>query len=147
MLLENLVTRRVSEENASKSSLTRRVTKQGIKQNDKDGDGKLTGDEIPERMRQAMARIDTKSDNSVDEAELDQMLKSFGGGGGRGGRPPVIVNQPRTAIAQCIDRQRNSTGHLVLVRFTSVVLVSRGNESQSRILALVALAGPLEESR
>jgi len=29
MLLDNLVTRRVSEENASKSSLTRRVTKQG----------------------------------------------------------------------------------------------------------------------
>jgi len=29
MLLENVVTRRVSEENASKSSLTRRVTKQG----------------------------------------------------------------------------------------------------------------------
>ena len=29
MLLENLVTRRVSEENASKSSLTRRVTKPG----------------------------------------------------------------------------------------------------------------------
>jgi len=29
MLLENLVTRRVSEENASKSSLTRRVTTQG----------------------------------------------------------------------------------------------------------------------
>ena len=29
MLIENLVTRRVSEENASNSSLTRRVTKQG----------------------------------------------------------------------------------------------------------------------
>ena len=29
MLLENVVTRRVSEENVSKSSLTRRVTKQG----------------------------------------------------------------------------------------------------------------------
>ena len=29
MLLENLVTRRVSEENVSNSSLTRRVTKQG----------------------------------------------------------------------------------------------------------------------
>jgi len=29
MLLEKLATRRVSEENASKSSLTRRVTKQG----------------------------------------------------------------------------------------------------------------------
>jgi len=29
MLLENLVTRRVSEENASEFSLTRRVTKQG----------------------------------------------------------------------------------------------------------------------
>ena len=29
MLLENVVTRRVSEENASKSSLTRRVNKQG----------------------------------------------------------------------------------------------------------------------
>ena len=30
MLLGNLVTRRVSEENASNSSLTRRVTKQGL---------------------------------------------------------------------------------------------------------------------
>jgi len=29
MLLENLVTRRVSEENASNTSLTRRATKQG----------------------------------------------------------------------------------------------------------------------
>ena len=29
MLIENLVTRRVSEETGSKSSLTRRVTKQG----------------------------------------------------------------------------------------------------------------------
>jgi len=29
MLLENLVTRRVSEENVSNTSLTRRVTKQG----------------------------------------------------------------------------------------------------------------------
>ena len=57
------------------------------------------------------------------------------------------ADDPMLAIAQRIDRQRNSTGHLALVRFTSVVLVLRGNENQSRALALVALAGPLEESR
>jgi len=59
-----------------------------FKQNDKDGDGKLTGDEIPERMRQNTARIDTNSDGSVDRAEIQQMAKNFAGGGAGGGRPP-----------------------------------------------------------
>ena len=58
-----------------------------FKQNDKDGDGKLTGDEIPERMRQGMARVDTNNDGSVDRAEVERMMKNFGGGAG-GGRPP-----------------------------------------------------------
>jgi hypothetical protein len=55
-----------------------------FKENDKDGDGKLTGDEIPERMRQGMGRVDTNGDDSVDRAEIQQMMKNFSGGG----RPP-----------------------------------------------------------
>ncbi len=56
-----------------------------FEQNDKDGDGKLTGDEIPERMRQGLARIDANGDQSIDRSELEKMMSNFGR---EGGRPP-----------------------------------------------------------
>jgi Ca2+-binding EF-hand superfamily protein len=69
-----------------------------LEQYDADGDGKLTGDEIPERMRQGMARIDTNGDGAIDKAELEQMMRNMGGGdrptrergqeGGEGNRTP-----------------------------------------------------------
>jgi len=60
-----------------------------FEQNDANSDGKLTGEEIPERMRQGMARIDTNGDGAIDKSEMEQMMRSFGGGNrpGREGGP------------------------------------------------------------
>ena len=54
---------------------------------DADKDGKLTGDEIPERMRERAESADTNKDKSLDKAELEAMgRQAFGGGrGGFGG--------------------------------------------------------------
>lgn len=51
---------------------------------DANKDGKLSGDEIPERMRDRVAEIDTNKDKAVDKAELEAMARQFGGGGGGG---------------------------------------------------------------
>jgi len=61
-----------------------------MSENDKNKDGKLTGDEIPERMRAGLERIDTNKDSAIDKAELEAMMRNFGRGrpGGEGGRPP-----------------------------------------------------------
>lgn len=62
-------------------------------QMDKDGDGKLSKEEMPERMQQGMERLDTNKDGFVDKAEIEQMMERFregrpGGPGARGeGRP------------------------------------------------------------
>ena len=56
--------------------------------NDKDGDGKLTGDEISERMRPNLAEIDTDGDQSISMAEFTASIakrRAAGGGGGGGG--------------------------------------------------------------
>jgi Ca2+-binding EF-hand superfamily protein len=69
-----------------------------LEQNDKDKDGKLTGDEIPERMRENLARVDTNSDGSVDKAELEKMMSRMAGGpGGRGPRDgqPAEGDRPK----------------------------------------------------
>lgn len=56
-------------------------------QNDKDGDGKLSADEVPERMKQAFDRGDSNGDGLLEKSEVEELLKSFGGGQGpnRGG--------------------------------------------------------------
>ncbi len=67
--------------------------------NDKDGDGKLTGDEMPERMRQALDRVDRNGDGSVDKAEAEEMAARMNGGqrpgGGREGNTPSETRVPR----------------------------------------------------
>ncbi|MCP4175560.1 MAG: hypothetical protein GY758_32845 [Fuerstiella sp.] len=52
---------------------------------DENKDGKLSGDEIPERMRDRVEQIDTNKDKAVDKAELEAMAQQFGGGRGGGG--------------------------------------------------------------
>jgi hypothetical protein len=57
---------------------------------DKDGDGKLTEGELPERMKERFATMDANNDKSID---LEEFLKAprgggGGGGGGRRGGPP-----------------------------------------------------------
>ena len=51
---------------------------------DANDDGKLSGDEIPERMRRGMDRIDTNGDGALDEAEIKALAERFGQGQGRG---------------------------------------------------------------
>lgn len=57
---------------------------------DMDKDGKLSGDEIPERMLQNLQRVDTNSDGAIDKAELEQAMARMAEQGGRqpGGRRP-----------------------------------------------------------
>ena len=55
---------------------------------DQDSDGKLTGDEIPERMRERLSTIDGDGDGSISRAEFIQSAKKrAASGGGEGGGP------------------------------------------------------------
>lgn len=54
---------------------------------DGNGDGKITAEEAPAKMKEKFASIDTNSDGAIDEPELCKIgLK--GRGPGREGRPP-----------------------------------------------------------
>ena len=63
--------------------------------NDKNGDGKVTKDELPEFLQRILDRADTNKDGAIDKAEAEKMAERFGGGRGRpsgagrgpGGRP------------------------------------------------------------
>ena len=52
---------------------------QRFKENDKDGDGKVSKEEAPERIKQFFDRMDRNSDGFIEESEMS------GGGGGRSG--------------------------------------------------------------
>ena len=55
---------------------------------DADGDGKLTGDEIPERLKRAMERVDADKDGAVSREEIVKMAEGMRGrrGGGDAGQ-------------------------------------------------------------
>ena len=58
-----------------------------FKERDADGDGKLSGDELTDRMRESLEETDTDKDGAVSLEELQaRMAARRGGGGGRGGR-------------------------------------------------------------
>jgi Ca2+-binding EF-hand superfamily protein len=54
---------------------------------DKNGDGRVTKDEMPERMKERMLpRTDTNGDGAIDKQEAEKMAERFGRGGpGAGG--------------------------------------------------------------
>ncbi|MCA8985171.1 MAG: EF-hand domain-containing protein [Planctomycetaceae bacterium] len=54
-------------------------------QMDKDGDGKLSKEEAPERMRETFDRLDLNKDGFIDQEEIRQMMERFRQGGP--GRP------------------------------------------------------------
>src|SRR5688572_4873648 len=51
-----------------------------FKELDKDKDGKVTREELPERQKANFARIDTNSDGSISLAELTAFTRAQGGG-------------------------------------------------------------------
>jgi len=68
-----------------------------IKSFDKNNDGKITQDELPERMQRMMERLDANDDGAIDGAELEAIGQrmqrgqgpgGFGPQGGPGGRGP-----------------------------------------------------------
>lgn len=58
---------------------------------DADGDGKITKDEVPERMQGMFERLDADRDGAISQEEMRQAgerARSEGGAPGRGGPPP-----------------------------------------------------------
>ncbi len=62
--------------------------------NDKNSDGKITKDELPERLQPAMQFLDSNKDGGIDKSEWDAAMERFRkmreqGGFGGGGGPPA----------------------------------------------------------
>ena len=88
-LKEYLAVRGPAKQKAAQAKRITDGARKAIKKLDKDGDGKLTGDEIPERMRSNLEKIDTDGDGSISEAELEVVMrKQAKARGGEGRRHP-----------------------------------------------------------
>jgi Ca2+-binding EF-hand superfamily protein len=72
---------------------------------DKDGDGKISRDELPEQARKAFDHMDTNSDGFIDATEIAELQKKAeamkrqrgdlpGSGMGPGGSPPPEGSAP-----------------------------------------------------
>lgn len=59
-----------------------------FKELDKDGDGKVSKEEAPERMKERFDRIDRNSDGFIDSEEQEAVLKLFRERSGQDGRRP-----------------------------------------------------------
>jgi multidrug efflux pump subunit AcrA (membrane-fusion protein) len=58
-----------------------------LMQNDRDGDKKLSREELPDRMQEMFERMDGNADGFIDAAEIQEMRSRMGSRGGRSGRP------------------------------------------------------------
>jgi polyisoprenoid-binding protein YceI len=62
---------------------------------DADGDGKLSGDELPERMAERLDRFDTDADGAISRDEFLERMKQFRERGGERGDRPNRPQRPR----------------------------------------------------
>ena len=46
-------------------------------ENDADGDGKLSREELPERMQQRFDRMDSDGDGFIDQNDIETMMQRF----------------------------------------------------------------------
>jgi collagen type III alpha len=70
---------------------------------DKNGDGKVGKDELPERMQRILSRADTDGDDAISEEEAKALAEEFtrrGGGAGRGqgGQRPARSQRPEASF-------------------------------------------------
>jgi Ca2+-binding EF-hand superfamily protein len=94
----------------------------GMMQNDKNGDGKLSKNELPRHMAQMLSSADANGDGSLDRAELTTAMQSartqFGGGarGGFGSAPGGFGGanggDPRPGGPNMMQYDRNGDGQL-----------------------------------
>ena len=63
---------------------------------DANGDGKLSKDEAPERMKENFDRIDSNNDGQLDQEELQRMIRRF------------RLNQPDEASGRPRNQERNN---------------------------------------
>jgi len=61
---------------------------------DKDGDGKITKDEAPERMKENFDRIDTDGDGVIEMAEFEKMMEVMRARAGQAGRGEPGTGRP-----------------------------------------------------
>lgn len=63
-------------------AMSKEMMQQMFKRQDADGDGKLSGDEIPERMKQLVSRADQDGDGALSESEIQSAMSRFQERGG-----------------------------------------------------------------
>ncbi len=110
---------------------------------DKNEDGKLTKDELPERMQGLMERGDANGDDALDKEELAKIAASFQGQGpggqprgrgpdaGPGGRGPDGPPNPEMMIEMAMRFDADGDGKLSreeLTKFAHEMARRRGGE-------------------
>ncbi len=81
-----------------------------LRSRDRDGDGKLSRDEVPERMARRFDRMDTNGDGFIDGEELAAMARRRPGGGNR--QPGMRPRSPEAFIARMMQNDQNGDGKL-----------------------------------
>lgn len=76
-----------------------------IMSNDKNKDGKVTKDELPENMQRLLDRFDTNKDEAIDKEEAEKGAASFGGG-----RPGATFGGGRPGAAGGSGRPKRPAG-------------------------------------
>lgn len=68
----------------SNGAPTKEMMARMFEQRDTDKDGKLSGDEIPDRMRENLSRVDENGDSAVDKSEMERAMAKMGDRAGQG---------------------------------------------------------------
>ncbi|MDP6779848.1 MAG: EF-hand domain-containing protein [Candidatus Latescibacteria bacterium] len=81
-----------------------------IRSRDRNGDGVLGRDEVPEQMARRFDEMDSNGDGTLDEAELSQFVRRGPGGGGRG--PGMRPRNPEALVARMMQRDQDGDGKI-----------------------------------
>jgi hypothetical protein len=109
---------------------------------DKNKDGKISKDELPERMQYLIEKGDTNKDGVLDKEEIKtlavQMAKegtsvAAGGGGGRGGRGPAGSGVTLAMVERAVDNLKLPEG----TKETAAAAVKAQKEDLRKLTALV----------